>query len=345
MKDLLKKWNQVSLVKQIIAGLLIGIILALTIPEVAKPVAIFGSLFVSALKAVAPVLVLFLVMSAIAQHKRGQKTNMKTIISLYLLGTFAAGLIAVVASFLFPVSLKLTAGADGLTPPGSVIEVLKTVLLNIVDNPVNAIMNANYIGILAWAVLVGLALKNASDSTKTVIGNLSDAMSKIVTWVIKFAPLGIMGLVFESITTNGLSSLLGYGKLLGVLIGVMLVVAFVVNPLIVFTQIRQNPYPLVFKCLKESGITAFFTRSSASNIPVNIKICEDLGLDKDSYSVSIPLGATINMAGAAVTITVMTMAAVHTLGIQVDIPTAIILSVMAASVLRVLQVLPAVHCC
>lgn len=330
MKDLLRKWSQVSLVKQIIAGMLIGIILALTIPEFAKPVAIFGSLFVSALKAVAPVLVLFLVMSAIAQHKRGQKTNMKTIISLYLLGTFAAGIIAVIASFMFPVSLKLTAGAEGLTPPGSVVEVLKTVLLNIVDNPVNAIMNANYIGILAWAVLVGLALKNASDSTKTVIGNLSDAMSKIVTWVIKFAPLGIMGLVFESITTNGLSSLLGYGKLLAVLIGVMLVVAFVVNPLIVFTQIRQNPYPLVFKCLKESGITAFFTRSSASNIPVNIKICEDLGLDKDSYSVSIPLGATINMAGAAVTITVMTMAAVHTLGIQVDIPTAILLSVMAA---------------
>ncbi|GAM15740.1 serine/threonine transporter SstT [Mesobacillus selenatarsenatis] len=330
MKDLLRKWNQVSLVKQIIAGLLVGIILALSIPELAKPVAIFGSLFVSALKAVAPVLVLFLVMSAIAQHKRGQKTNMKTIISLYLLGTFAAGLIAVIASFMFPVSLKLTTGAEGLTPPGSIVEVLRTVLLNIVDNPVNAIMNANYIGILAWAVLVGLALKNASDSTKTVIGNLSDAMSKIVTWVIKFAPLGIMGLVFESITTNGLSSLLGYGKLLAVLIGCMLVVALVVNPLIVFTQIRQNPYPLVFKCLKESGITAFFTRSSASNIPVNIKICEDLGLDKDSYSVSIPLGATINMAGAAVTITVMTMAAVHTLGIQVDIPTAILLSVMAA---------------
>ena len=231
---------------------------------------------------------------------------------------------------MFPVSLKLITGAEGLTPPGSVVEVLKTVLLNIVDNPVNAIMNANYIGILAWAVLVGLALKNASDSTKTVIGNLSDAMSKIVTWVIKFAPLGIMGLVFESITTNGLSSLLGYGKLLAVLIGVMLVVALVVNPIIVFTLIRQNPYPLVFKCLKESGITAFFTRSSASNIPVNIKLCEDLRLDKDAYSVSIPLGATINMAGAAVTITVMTMAAVHTLGIQVDIPTAILLSVMAA---------------
>lgn len=330
MKDLLRKLNQVSLVKQIIAGLVIGVVLALTIPELAKPVAILGSLFVGALKAVAPVLVLFLVMSAIVQHKRGQKTNMKTIISLYLLGTFAAGLIAVIASFMFPVSLKLTAGAEGMTPPGSVVEVLRTLLLNIVDNPVNAIINANYIGILAWAALIGFALKSAADSTKTVIGNLADAMSKIVAWVIKFAPLGIMGLVFESITTNGLSSLLGYGKLLAVLIGCMLVVALVINPIIVFTLIRQNPYPLVFKCLKESGITAFFTRSSASNIPVNIKICEELGLDKDSYSVSIPLGATINMAGAAVTISVMTLAAVHTLGIQVDLPTAIILSVLAA---------------
>ncbi|MCM3125230.1 MULTISPECIES: serine/threonine transporter SstT [unclassified Mesobacillus] len=330
MNDLLKKLNRVSLVKQIIAGLLIGVILALTIPEIAKPVAIFGSLFVGALKAVAPVLVLFLVMSAIAQHRRGQKTNMKTILFLYLFGTFAAGLIAVIASFMFPVSLKLTAGAEGVTPPGSVVEVLKTLLLNIVDNPVNAIINANYIGILAWAVLIGLALKSSADSTKTIIGNFADAMSKIVAWVIKFAPLGIMGLVFESITTNGLSSLLGYGKLLAVLIGCMLAVALIVNPIIVFTLIRQNPYPLVFKCLKESGITAFFTRSSASNIPVNIKICEELGLDKDSYSVSIPLGATINMAGAAVTISVMTLAAVHTLGIQVDIPTAILLSVMAA---------------
>ncbi|UYZ22377.1 serine/threonine transporter SstT [Mesobacillus jeotgali] len=330
MKDLLRKWNQVSLVKQIIAGLIIGVVLALTIPELAKPVAILGSLFVGALKAVAPVLVLFLVMSAIVQHKRGHKTNMKSIISLYLLGTFAAGLIAVIASFMFPVSLKLTAGAEGMTPPGSVVEVLKTLLLNIVDNPVNAIINANYIGILAWATLIGFALKSAADSTKTVIGNLADAMSKIVAWVIKFAPLGIMGLVFESITTNGLSSLLGYGKLLAVLIGCMLVVGLVVNPFIVFTLIRQNPYPLVFKCLKESGITAFFTRSSASNIPVNIKICEELGLDKDSYSVSIPLGATINMAGAAVTISVMTLAAVHTLDIPVDFQTAVILSVLAA---------------
>jgi len=330
MKSLLKKWNQLSLVKQIIIGLIIGIILALTIPEIAKPIVIFGSLFVGALKAVAPVLVLFLVMSAIAGHKSGHKTNMKSVLILYLLGTFLAGLIAVIVSFIFPVSLTLVKGAEGVTPPSGVVEVLKTLLLNIVDNPVKAIFNANYIGILAWAVLLGLALKNAADSTKTLIANFSDAVSKLVTWVIKFAPLGIMGLVFESITTSGLDALLGYGKLLAVLIGCMLFVALVVNPIIVFVVIKQNPFPLVFKCLKESGITAFFTRSSASNIPVNMRLCENLGLNKDSYSVSIPLGATINMAGAAVTISVLTLAAVHTLGIQVDLPTAIILSVVSA---------------
>ncbi|NWQ42574.1 serine/threonine transporter SstT [Bacillus sp. EB106-08-02-XG196] len=330
MKNLLKKWNQISLVKQISIGLLIGIILAVAIPEVAKPVVILGSLFVGALKAIAPVLVLFLVMSAIAQHKSGQQTNMKSIISLYLLGTFLAGLIAVVVSFIFPVNITLTKGAEDLVAPGGVVEVLKTLLLNVVDNPVNAIANANYIGILAWAIVLGLALKNAPDSTKTMISNFSDAVSKMVTWVIKLAPLGIMGLVIDSITTNGLESLLSYGKLLVVLIGCMLFVAFVVNPLIVFVNVRQNPYPLVFKCVKESGITAFFTRSSAANIPVNMKLCEKLDLDKDTYSVSIPLGATVNMAGAAVTISVLTLAAVHTLGIHVDIPTAIILSVLAA---------------
>ncbi|MFB3167315.1 serine/threonine transporter SstT [Neobacillus sp. 179-C4.2 HS] len=330
MKNLLKKWNQISLVKQISIGLLIGIILAVTIPEVAKPVVILGSLFVGALKAIAPVLVLFLVMSAIAQHKSGQQTNMKSIISLYLLGTFLAGLIAVIVSFIFPVSITLTKGAEDVTAPGGVVEVLKTLLLNVVDNPVNAIANANYIGILAWAIVLGLALKSAPESTKTLITNFSDAVSKMVTWVIKLAPLGIMGLVIDSITTNGLESLLSYGKLLVVLIGCMLFVAFVVNPLIVFVNVRQNPYPLVFKCVKESGITAFFTRSSAANIPVNMKLCEKLDLDKDTYSVSIPLGATVNMAGAAVTISVLTLAAVHTLGIQVDIPTAIILSVLSA---------------
>jgi serine/threonine transporter len=330
MKHLLKKWNQISLVKQISIGLIIGIILAVTIPEVAKPVVILGSLFVGALKAIAPILVLFLVMSAIAQHKSGHQTNMKSIVYLYLLGTFLAGLIAVIVSFIFPVSLTLTEGAEDLTAPGGVVEVLKTLLLNVVDNPIKAIYNANYIGILAWAILLGIALRNAPDTTKTLISNFSDAVSKMVTWVIKFAPFGIMGLVIESITTNGIESLLSYGKLLVVLLGCMLFVAFVVNPIIVFVNLRQNPYPLVFKCVKESGITAFFTRSSAANIPVNMRLCNELGLDKDSYSVSIPLGATINMAGAAVTISVLTLAAVHTLGIQVDIPTAILLSLVAA---------------
>ncbi|PFP30570.1 serine/threonine transporter SstT [Bacillus sp. AFS073361] len=330
MKSLVNKWNQISLVKQIIVGLIIGIILAVTVPAAAKPVVILGSLFVGALKAIAPVLVLFLVMSAIAQHKSGHKTNMKSIIFLYLLGTFLAGLVAVIVSFIFPVSLTLATGSEELAAPGGVVEVLKTLLLNVVDNPVKAIYNANYIGILAWAVLLGLALKNAPDTTKTMISNFSDAVSKLVTWVIKFAPFGIMGLVIESITTNGVSSLLSYGKLLAVLLGCMVFVALVVNPIIVFAATRQNPYPLVFMCLKESGITAFFTRSSASNIPVNMKLCEKLGLDKDTYSVSIPLGATINMAGAAVTISVLTLAAVHTLNIEVDIPTAIILSVLSA---------------
>jgi serine/threonine transporter len=330
MKNLLKKWNKISLVKQICIGLLIGIILAITLPEAAKPLVILGSLFVGALKGIAPVLVLFLVMSAIAQHKSGQQTNMKSIISLYLLGTFLAGLIAVIVSFVFPVSITLTKGAEDLAAPGGVVEVLKTLLLNVVDNPVKALFNANYIGILAWAILLGLALRKASDTTKTVISNFSDAINKMVTWVIKLAPFGIMGLVIESITTNGIESLLSYGKLLAVLLGCMLFVALVVNPIIVFASLRQNPYPLVFTCIKESAITAFFTRSSAANIPVNMKLCDKLGLDKDSYSVSIPLGATINMAGAAVTISVLTLAAVHTLGIQVDIPTAIILSVLSA---------------
>jgi serine/threonine transporter len=255
---------------------------------------------------------------------------MKSIIVLYLLGTFLAGLIAVIASFIFPVSLTLAAGAKDVTPPGGVVEVLKALLLNLVDNPVKALFSANYIGILSWAVLLGFALKNAADSTKTLISNFSDALSQIVVWVINLAPLGIMGLVFDSIVTSGISSLLSYGKLLLLLVGTMIFVALVVNPIIVYICIRQNPFPLVFKCLKESGITAFFTRSSAANIPVNMSLCERLGLDKDTYSVSIPLGATINMAGAAVTISVLSLAAVHTLGIQVDIPTAIILSVLSA---------------
>lgn len=330
LKKIWNAWDQLSLVKQICIGLVVGIILAIAIPSVAKPLAILGTLFVGALKAVAPVLVFFLVMAAIAQHKRGRKTNMKSILVLYLLGTFLAGLIAVIASFLFPVTITLATGSDDLTAPGGVAEVLKTLLLNIVDNPVSAIYNANYIGILAWAIILGLALKGAPDTTKTMITNFSDAVTKVVTWIIKLAPFGIFGLVIEAITTSGLSALLDYGKLLAVLLGCMLFVALVVNPIVVYVCIRQNPYPLVFTCLRESGITAFFTRSSAANIPVNMRLCEKLGLNKDTYSVSIPLGGTINMAGAAVTISVLTLAAVHTLEMPVDFPTALVLSVLAA---------------
>ncbi|WP_017413991.1 serine/threonine transporter SstT [Clostridium tunisiense] len=330
MKNLMNAWNRLSLVKRIIVGLVIGIILAVTAPSVAKPITIFGSLFVGALKAVAPALVLFIVTGAISQHKSGHQTNMKTVIVLYLLGTFLAGATAVVASFMFPVSLTLAAGVENVTPPGGVVDVLKALLLNLVDNPIKALFNANYIGILSWAVLLGFALKNAADSTKTLVNNISDALSQIVIWVINFAPLGIMGLVIDTIVTSGIASLLSYGKLLILLLGSMVFVALVVNPIMVYVCIRQNPYPLVFKCLRESGITAFFTRSSAANIPVNMGLCEDLGLDKDTYSVSIPLGATINMAGAAITISILTLAAVHTLGIQVDLGTAIILSVLSA---------------
>jgi len=330
LKQLLSKWNKLSLVKRILVGMIIGILLAIALPNEAKFITIFGTLFVGALKAVAPILVFFLVMSAISQHKSGHKTNMKSIIVLYLLGTFLASLVGVLASFMFPVTLTLQSGVDSITPPGGVVEVLRTLLLNVVDNPVRAIVNANYIGVLSWAAILGFMLRHAADSTKTMLTNVSDALSHVVRVIINFAPIGIMGLVFESIASSGLEALLGYGKLLLVLLGGMFFVALVVNPIIVFLKIKQNPYPLVFRCLKVSGLTAFFTRSSAANIPVNMELCEDLGLDPDNYSVSIPLGATINMAGASITISVLTLAAVNTLGIPVDIPTALILSLLAA---------------
>ena len=325
-----KMWNDLSLVKRIIIGLIVGILLAMVAPEAAAPVELLGALFVGALKAVAPVLVFFLVMGAVSQHKAGQKTNMKSVISLYLLGTFLAGVVAVVASFIFKVEIALGAGVDSVTPPSGVSEVLKTLLMNVVDNPVNALVNANYIGVLVWAVLLGMALKSANDTTKKVITDTAEALSQVVRWIIHLAPFGIMGLVFTSIATSGLASLLQYGKLLGLLLGAMAFLALVVNPAIAFFMMRQNPYPLVFRCLKQSGITAFFTRSSAANIPVNMELCEELGLDKDMYSVSIPLGATINMAGAAITISVLTLAAVNTLGIEVDFGTALILSILSA---------------
>ncbi|WP_397538245.1 serine/threonine transporter SstT [Rummeliibacillus pycnus] len=329
MKNIMKKWNAISLVNRIIIGIIIGVIVALVFPKAAW-IPMLGTLFVGALKAVAPILVLLLVMNAIAGHESGKKTNMKTIIVLYAIGTFLAGCVAVIATTIFPVQLSLKESTGELKPPGSVWEVIQTLLQNIVSNPVDALMNANYIGILAWALVLGVALKQASDSTKGVLLNFSDAISKVVQWVINLAPIGIIGIVFDTIVTNGLSSLLEYGQLLIILVGCMVFIALVVNPLIVFVAARRNPYPLVLTALKESGITAFFTRSSAANIPVNIKLCEKLGLDKDTYAVSIPLGSTVNMGGAAVTISVLTLAAAHTLNINIDIPTAIILMVVSA---------------
>ncbi|WP_419959453.1 serine/threonine transporter SstT [Psychrobacillus sp. BM2] len=330
MKNLFVKWNKMSLVKRIVIGIIVGVILALTIPSGASWISIFGSLFVGALKAVAPILVLFIVMHAIAVHKSGKKTNMKSILGLYAIGTFLAGVVAVIASFMFPVTLSLTAGAEDLSPPEGIAEVIEKLLFNLVSNPIDALVNANYLGILMWAVVLGLALKKANQSTKDMLGNFSDAITKVVQWVINLAPFGIMGLVFDAIETSGLSALKDYGRLILILVGCMLFIALVVNPLIVFIYTRKNPYPIVLMVLRESGITAFFTRSSAANIPVNMKICEKLGLDEDTYAVSIPLGATINMAGAAVTIAVLTLATVNTLGIEVDFMTALMLCVVAA---------------
>ncbi len=331
MKQLMKKWNEISLVKRIICGLVIGILLGLTVPQVTV-ISILGDLFVSALRAVAPLLVLFLVMGALAHQGNGTRSNMKQVIFLYLFGTFVSGCVAVAASFLFPVTITLTQSADtAAAAPSGIGEVLNSLLVSVVSNPVDALANANYLGILAWAVLLGIALRKAGEGTKSSIMQIADAFSLIVRWIINCAPLGVLGLVFTTISEQGLSSLLGYGRLILLLVGTMAFVAFIVNPLITFAALRQNPYPLVLKCLKDSGITAFFTRSSAANIPVNMKLCEELGLDRNTYAVSIPLGSTINMGGASITISILALAAVHTLGISVDIPTAVILCVLSAA--------------
>ena len=327
MKNLVTRWNEISLVKRIICGLIIGIVLGLVVPQ-ATALSLLGNLFVGALKAIAPILVLFLVMSALAKHQDGKQTNMKHIIGLYLLGTFLAGLMAVIASFLFPITLTLTQSTSDITPPGGIGEVLNTLMMNLVANPVDALVNANYIGILAWAVLLGIALRKAPEGVKVAIESVADAISQIVRWIINCAPFGVLGLVFTTISQQGIDSLLSYGKLIVLLVGTMAFVAFVVNPIIVFIGIRKNPFPLVLKCLKDSGLTAFFTRSSAANIPVNMRLCAELGLDRDA--VSIPLGSTINMGGAAVTISILALAAAHTLGIQVDFASAVVLSVLSA---------------
>jgi serine/threonine transporter len=291
-----------------------------------------GNLFVGALKAVAPILVFVLVMSSLASAKSGSQSNMKGVLLLYAMGTLASALVAVTVNSLYPVSIALSSDLQvtGVEVTSGIGEVIKTLLMNLVSNPVTALSNANYIGILTWAVIFGIALKFSSEATKKGLSDISDAVSQVVKWVINCAPFGILGLVFTTVSETGIEGFATYGKLLIVLVSCMVGVALILNPLIVFLTIRQNPYPLVFKCLRESAITAFFTRSSAANIPVNMELCKKLGLDEDNYSVSIPLGATVNMAGAAITITTMSLAAVHTLGISVDLPTMLILSVLAS---------------
>ena len=324
-------YNRIGLIWQIIIGMVIGIIIGQFIPSAAPTVGILGSLFVGALKAVAPFLVFILVTAAIAQHNEGAQTHMRPILLLYVIGTFGAAVIAVAASFMYPTTLTLVAAPEtNLAPPSGIAEVLKNVLMSLVSNPISALSSGNYIGILAWALMLGFALRNANEVTHTIIGDLASAVSMIVRGVIRFAPLGIMGLVAITVEETGFKRMAQeYGHLILVLLGCMGLVAFVFNPLIVWWKIRRDPYPLVLVCLRESGIPAFFTRSSAANIPVNMALAKKLGLHEDTYAMSIPLGATINMAGAAITITVLALAAAHTQGIHVDFGMALLLSLVA----------------
>lgn len=322
--------RRLGLIPQIAIGIVCGILLATVYPDAARAVSLLGEVFISALKAVAPVLVFILVAAAIAGHRQGQPTHIRSVLVLYLIGTLVAALVAVIASFAFPTTLALDAPEVSGNPPGGILEILKNLLLNAVANPVSALMEANFIAILVWAIGLGIMLRHAAESSRTLLSDLSDAVSRIVRVVIRFAPLGIFGLVANTLAESGIGALLDYAHLLTVIVGCMLFVALVTNPLIVFWKTRRNPYPLVFTCLRGSAITAFFTRSSAANIPVNLELCKRLKLHADTYSISIPLGATINMCGAAITITVITLSAAHTLGIGVDFPTALLLCIVSA---------------
>lgn len=326
---LLRFMTHGSIVKQIVVGLIIGVVVGFAWPAAGHAVGLLGDIFVSALKAVAPVLVLVLVTAAMANKKSTESTHIRPILVLYFISMFTAALVAVLASFIWPSTIVLKDIDGPLSPPGSVVEVLHTLVMNAVDNPISALMNANYVGILVWAVALGFVLRSAHTATKEVMVDLSLAISHIVQGVIRLAPLGIMGIVAAVVAESGVDALLSYARLLAVLLGCMLFIGLVVNPLIMFLRTRKNPYPLLFICLRESAVTAFFMRSSAANIPVNMRLAKRLGLHEETYSITIPLGATINMSGAAVTITVLTLAAVNTLGIEVDIATALLLSVVA----------------
>ncbi|MDG6229963.1 serine/threonine transporter SstT [Glaesserella parasuis] len=319
-----------NLVLRIAVGLVLGICLALVSPDAAKSVGVLGQFFVKSLRAIAPILVFVLVMASIANKEVGSDSRLKSILVMYGLGTFVAAVTAVTLSYLFPTTLELVTSPDGLAPPQGIGEVLKTVIFNLVDNPLGAITNGNFIGILAWSIGLGIALRHAAPSTKVLLNDFSDAVSFVVKVVIAFAPIGVFGLVAETMATNGADAFIGYARLLAVLLGAMAIVAFILNPLLVFWKIRRNPYPLTITCLRESGVTAFFTRSSAANIPVNMGLAKRLGIKEEIYSIAIPLGANINMAGAAITITVLTLAAAYTQGIVPDFLTAVLLSVVAS---------------
>ncbi len=321
---------QGSLVKQIMIGMAVGIVLGVFAPTVSENLALLGTIFISALKAVAPLLVFVLVVSSIANQDVDTKTHIKPVLWLYVIGTISAGACAVIASFIFPSTIHLMGNAETYTVPGGISDVLKNLIMNVVDNPVKALANGNYIGILAWASGLGVAMRHANDTSRQFMTDLSGGVEFIVRVVIRFAPLGVMGLVASTVATTGINVLMGYAHVLAVMLGTMLFVALVLNPLLVFFYIRRNPYPLTFATLRESAVTAFFTRSSAANIPINMNLCERLQLHPETYSLTIPLGATINMAGAAITISVLTLAAAHSLGIAVDVPSAILLCVVSA---------------
>ena len=328
LKELGKRWSEMSLILRIIIGLVIGIILALAVPGLSI-IPMLGDIFVAALKAVAPVLVLFIVMSALANAKTAG--NMRVVVILYIIGTFLAGVVAVCASFAFPSTITFAdASSVSQEPASGISDVLTTLVMNLFSNPATALADANYLGILMWAIVLGIAFRGAPQNFKGALDTLSKGINQVVRWVIQLAPFGICGLVYDAVSTSGMSIFIDYGHLILVLVGCMLFIAFVVNPIIAFATFGKNPYPLVLRCLKDSGLMAFFTRSSAANIPVNMELCKKLGLNPDGYGVSIPLGATINMAGAAVTISVMTLTACNTLGIAVEPITAVILCVLAA---------------
>ncbi len=329
MKQIVNMWNKVSLIAKIIVGIVIGAVLGLLVPG-ATGIGLIGTMFVRALKAIAPILVFVLVISSIANAGKGNGEQFRMVTIMYILSTLLAAVVAVSASFLFPVTMTLDLESyQADVVPSGIMEVLQNLLLNITDNPLHAMLEANYLCILAWALLFGLAMRRAAKTVKSALVSISDAVARVVRWIIGCAPFGIMGLVFTTVSESGLSIFREYGRLLLVLVGAMLTVALIVDPLLATVILKRNAYPLAWRCLRESGVTAFFTRSSAANIPVNMSLCKRLGLDPDVYSVSIPLGATINMDGAAITITIMALSVANTMGVSVDLPTALMLSLMA----------------